>query len=939
MQSPSEQILTCANCGAVLEETPGGGLGCMFCLLQAGIGGGKEAAQKSTCDSFEDRCFGVYEIDRHPDGSLFELGRGAMGVTYRATDTTLHRKVALKIIKADIAERSADARERFMREARAAAALRHENIAIIHQFGMRLETGQYFYAMELIEGETLENRVRRSGPLDARTTIGIAQQVTSALTAAEKRGLIHRDLKPANLMLVGPEGESVNATTNTKLRVKIIDFGLAKAVHSQTDPKSLTQDRFVGTPAFASPEQFEHSALDVRSDIYSLGETLWFALTGKTPFAGHTVEEIQRAQRSNVLPLEQLKAAHVPSGLTSLLKSMLAFQPASRPGSSELALQLRRCSPEARSVRRTRIILAVAALLVLGMSARFIFQLLRIHSPRLDTVPDKTIAVLPFENRSEDKANAYFADGVQDEILTRLCHIAGLKVISRTSTRQYQSKPANLREIAKELGVANILEGSVQKVADQVRVNVQLVNARTDSNLWADSYDRKLTDIFAVQSQIAREIADALRVNLTIREKETLAKRPTNILEAYDAYLRGLALEARYYSSYSADIVRKVGDFYEQAVRLDPDFAVAWARLSRSDALLYFNRDDQNPQFRRDTAKRALENAQRLEPDSPETLLALGYYQYWVLRDYSLAKTTFLRVIKVWPSSSEVLHALARVTRREGHWKESMEYSQQALILDPRNTELITHLAWTEAMLRQFIPALELCDRALDIAPYDPDMDALKARIYQAQGNLQQAARFLSGVTELSPNDDTFMVKMTQLRLERNYHECTRLLETRLAQFHFSSPDEKGRDQTTLALTRWLSGDTAGAKAAAEQARNTLAELPADALILVSLSQTYVALAEKEKAQNEAERAITLLPNAKDAVKGPSSKENLAFICSVFGEQARAISILTELLQTPYSSWLYAPTPITPALLRIDPLWDGLRGDPAFQKLCAEKQP
>src|ERR1051326_7121152 len=208
MQSPSEQILTCANCGAVLEETPGGGLGCMFCLLQAGIGGGKEALQNSTCDSFQDRCFGVYEIDRHPDGSLFELGRGAMGVTYRATDTTLHRKVALKIIKADIAEKSADARERFMREARAAAALRHENIAVIHQFGMSLETGQYFYAMELIEGETLDERVRRAGPLDARSTIEIAQQVTSALAGAEKHGLIHRDLKPANLMLVSPDGEA-----------------------------------------------------------------------------------------------------------------------------------------------------------------------------------------------------------------------------------------------------------------------------------------------------------------------------------------------------------------------------------------------------------------------------------------------------------------------------------------------------------------------------------------------------------------------------------------------------------------------------------------------------------------------------------------------------------------------------------------------------------
>ena len=347
----------------------------MSCLLRAGIGSEEEVAQDSTPNALEDGVrFGVYEIDCHADGSLYELGRGAMGVTYRATDTSLQRKVALKIIKIDIAERSADARERFMREARAAAALRHENIATIHQFGMRLETGQYFYAMELIEGETLEERVRRAGPLDARTTIKIAQQVTSALAAAEKHGLVHRDLKPANLMLVSPDGETAHVTNNKKLLVKIIDFGLAKAIHTQTDPKSLTHDRFVGTPAFASPEQFEHSALDVRSDIYSLGETLWFALTGKTPFAGRSVEEIHRAQKSNVLPIEQLKAAHVPLRLRSLLESMLAFEPASRPGTSELAARLQRCSPEARSVRRTRVALAVAALVVLGMSALFVFQ-------------------------------------------------------------------------------------------------------------------------------------------------------------------------------------------------------------------------------------------------------------------------------------------------------------------------------------------------------------------------------------------------------------------------------------------------------------------------------------------------------------------------------------------------------------------------------------
>src|SRR5215510_9674260 len=343
MQSHSEQTSTCPNCGGLLEKTPSGELGCMSCLLRAGIGSEEETVHDPTPNAFENGLrFGVYEIDRREDGSLYELGRGAMGVTYRATDTSLQRKVALKIIKTDIAERSADARERFMREARAAAALRHENVATVYQFGMRLETGQYFYAMELIEGETLDERVRRAGPLDARTTAGIAQQVTSALAAAEKRGLIHRDSKPANLMLLSADDDEVVAMSRRAVpTVKIIDFGLAKAIHTQTDPKSLTHDRFVGTPAFASPEQFEHSALDVRSDIYSLGATLWFALTGRTPFGGRSVEEIHRSQRSDALPIEQLKAAHVTSRLRSLLESMLALEPASRPGIHYLAAQLR----------------------------------------------------------------------------------------------------------------------------------------------------------------------------------------------------------------------------------------------------------------------------------------------------------------------------------------------------------------------------------------------------------------------------------------------------------------------------------------------------------------------------------------------------------------------------------------------------------------------
>ena len=673
MQPALPQSSTCPNCGGLLEKTPSDGLGCMSCLLRAGIGSEEETVHDSTPDALESGVrFGIYEIDCHADGSLCELGRGAMGITYRATDTSLQRKVALKIIKTDVAERSADARERFVREARAAAALRHEHIATVYQFGMRLETGQYFYAMELIEGETLEDRVRRAGPLDARTTIDIAEQVTSALAAAEKHGLVHRDLKPANLMLVSPDGETSN---NKKLVVKIIDFGLAKAIHTATDLKSLTQDKFVGTPAFASPEQFEHSALDVRSDIYSLGETLWFALTGKTAFADRTLSEIHRAQKSNVLPLEQLKAAHVPHRLKSLLESMLALEPASRPGTQELAARLQRCSPEVRSVRRTRVTLAAAAILILGASAALIFLWVRPQNPVSNLgVLEKSIAVLPFENRSEDKANAYFADGIQDEILTRLSKIADLKVISRTSTRQYQSKPANLREIAKQLGVVTILEGSVQKVADQVRVNVQLINAQTDSHLWADIYDRKVTDIFAVESEIAKAIATSLQATLSGREEQALAAKPTNNPEAYDAYLRGLAFEARYSSSYSPDQLREAAAFYERAVQLDPDFALAWARLSRANGRIYYNCDDTTCIARREAAKRALENAQKLEPNSPETLLALGYYQYSVLGDYGPAKATFERVSKMLPGSSEVLYALALVTRRKGEWDQSVAY-------------------------------------------------------------------------------------------------------------------------------------------------------------------------------------------------------------------------------------------------------------------------
>src|SRR5262249_25902376 len=345
---------------------------------------------------------------------------------------------------------------------------------------------------------------------------------------------------------------------------------------------------------------------------------------------------------------------------------------------------------EARSVQRRSgrlldFIIIGALLLVIAM---LIVERLPFYRQTSASTSQKSIAVLPFENLSRDPDNAYFAEGIQQEILTRLANIADLKVISRTSTQRYQSKPGNLAEIAKQLGVANILEGSVQKAGDTVRVSVNLIQAATDSHLWADTYDRKLTDILGVESEIAKTIAEQLQAKLTGHEEQALAVKPTNNPEAYEAYLRGRAFQER------ADL--KAVGYYEQAVQLDPNFALAWAWLSRANASPYFTGAGTTA-ARRDAVKKALENAERLQPNSPETHLALGYYQFRVLGDYRLAKTTFRLVGKMLPGSSEAPYALGLVAENEGNWNESVAYFEQALTLDPRNVDLLKQAAFTYA--------------------------------------------------------------------------------------------------------------------------------------------------------------------------------------------------------------------------------------------------
>jgi TolB-like protein/Flp pilus assembly protein TadD len=591
-------------------------------------------------------------------------------------------------------------------------------------------------------------------------------------------------------------------------------------------------------------------------------------------------------------------------------------------------------TPTKGAHRRRNLILLIVTGVIVSASAGF-FLLPRAVRNKVD----KSVAVLPFQNLSSDPENAYFADGIQAEVLTRLAKIADLKVISRASTQQYQSEPGNLSEIAKQLGVANILEGTVQKAADQVRVNVHLVNAQTGSQLWAETYDRKLSDIFVVESEIAKGIAESLQATLTGREEQALAARPTNNPEAYDAYLRGLAFEAR--SNYSSDALFKAIEFYDLAVRLDPNFALAWARLSGVHALLYSNRRDTTA-ARRDAAKEALQNAQKLQPNTAETLLFTGYYQYWVLQDYGLAKATFGRVSKMLPGNSEVLYALAAIARSEGHWDESIAYWERGLALNPRNIALLTEVAFTYAALRQFPKAEKLYDRALDILPNELSLMALKASIYQAEGNLQEAAKLLVQVNAQTNSVVAVRIKLTQWRLERNT-EGLRWVQTQETRLHFASGIERGSKQVGLALAQRVAGDTAHAKADAEQARSTLEPLskdqPENAFVAAALAVAYAILDEKDSALNEAQRATTLLPSNKDRLSGPAFEENLALVEMMIGENSRAIATLTRLLQTPYGGWLYSPTPITPALLRLDPMWDPLRTEPAFQKICEEKQP
>jgi TolB-like protein/Tfp pilus assembly protein PilF len=511
----------------------------------------------------------------------------------------------------------------------------------------------------------------------------------------------------------------------------------------------------------------------------------------------HVAEDLEEYEewRPRLHDLGTCEVKHgVPIGITNVYDSEV--------GNPQLPKKLQALKRHRTRVRWAEV--AVALLVLAAITTGFVFLLRRPTRSPLPIV-EKSIAVLPFENLSRDPDNAYFAEGIQDEILTRLSKIADLKVISRTSTQQYKSAPTNLPEIAKQLGVAHILEGSVQKSADAVRVNVQLIKAASDSNLWADTFDRKLTDIFSVESEVARAIADQLRTKLTGQEEQVIAAKPTANVEAYDAYLRGLAYILKPANTTANNLSAQ--KYLREVVRLDPKFALGWARLSLLDAIAYRASTLPSTVALREEARQAAEAALTLQPNLGEAILAKGYYHYACLKDYDTAVRYFEQARQFLPNSSQIPESLAYVARRRGQWDRSEGYFNEAERLDPRNVNLLGQHAFSYVCLRRLPEALRKLDQVLDITPDDVDTLAFKAAIVQAEGDLPRAAALLAPLQPAAGNQGALQTKVYQTILERRPAQIIPRLEEILAKPDPALGHVNGELRFWLGWTQEVAGD------------------------------------------------------------------------------------------------------------------------------------
>jgi TolB-like protein/Tfp pilus assembly protein PilF len=874
------------------------------------------------------------------------LGRGGMGIVWLARDEELERNVALKFLP-DLMIQDRAVLDQLKHETKRCLELTHPHIVRIHDFVHDERSG--CISMEYVDGETLSNlrAEKETKVFEADEIATWTSHLCDALDYAHNHAkVVHRDLKPGNLM-VNQGGD-----------LKVSDFGIARSLADSKSRLTMEKHRS-GTLVYMSPQQLDGERDSHLDDIYSFGATVYELLTSKPPFySGNIDRQIHERVAPSMTQRRKefdIEPALVPQVWEDAVAACLAKDPSRRPQSAvEVAQRLQLSSGQARaattfrktSKRKQLIVTAIAAVGALLLAGIYFWAHNRHAKPASQepAIPEKSIAVLPFENRSEDKANAYFAEGIQDEILTRLSKIADLKVISRTSTQYYKSAPENLREIARELGVAHIVEGSVQKSGDAVRVNVQLINAATDSHVWADTFDRKLTDIFSVESEVSQKIAAALQAKLSPNESHVLAAVRMPDTEAYDLFLRGEYEFHQAARNESAETYDRADAFYRQALARDPNFAEAAAALARSRLSRHWFVSSLEP-AKLEEVKSLIDRALAFAPNSPEAHLALGLFFYWGHRQYQMALTEFNRTLELQPNSALARTYCAWVYRRRGEWERSLAESQRAQELDPRDVQIPQNIGATYVALRQWKDAERAELRALAIDPHDgwAALSLLISRL-SATGDVGSARRALDGfpeaaaslslVSRRAPSGIGNIAPMIGIWIyldvmERRFPHAFQAFEKEVVN------EDLGHLQQLAgrAALRLLAGESDIAKSAGEEALPSLEarlrEVPNDTFAMTELSWVYLALGRNADALRISKQAADIVSIEKDAFSGPNFQIGLAQIEARVGAPEEAIQRLRRLLSIP-AGW-----EVSIARLKIDPVWDPIRNRPDFQNLLS----
>ena len=923
----------CPQCGAITRLDHGT---CINCLLREGLEAEGEASRQAFESVLEEANvtdkewrLGHYEI-------LEEIGRGGMGVIYRARQQHSRRIVAVKRIRAHQVN-SHETLVRFRREAEAVASLDHPNILPIYEVS-ESEEGLPFFSMKYATGGSL----RAAAPVfrtQPRECARLMAKVARGIAYAHDKGILHRDLQPGNILLDGNSEPMVS------------DFGLAKWLDQDS---ALTRTlETLGTPGYIAPEQAECPAAKLTSaaDIYSLGAILFYLLTGRPPFVGPNVLWVIHQAAATPAPRLRSLAPSLDRDLETIVARCLESDPNARYQSAgalaeDLEHWLRYEPIRARRtgvfthgrkwVRRNRTTAVLAASLV-ALAAAVGVMLWERESPRALPPLPAGVAVLPFENLSADPENAFFTDGVQDEILNDLAKIADLKVISRTSVMQYKSGvKRNLRQIANELGVGHVVEGTVQRAANRVRVSAQLIDAKTDTHLWAEGYDRPLDDVFAIQSEIAKAIAGQLQAKLSPAEKSAIEQPPTTNLIAYDRYLRAKKLGAVQTARVPREM-REVTRLLDQAVAYDSTFLLAYCELAKAHAYAYHLGVDRTP-ARVALAKAARDAALRLGPDRGEPHLAAADVAFHCDLDYETALKEVAIARRSLPNDASVFALPAYIHRRQGHWEDCARDLERAVQLDPRNVWLLQDAAQTYQFERRYPEAAAAWDRTLGVATGDPN-----TRVWRTLVDLDSRADTRSThdviqriVTEDPSAVDSIAEHWLFVALcRRDAAEMARALA--------SLPPE-GIIRRDLLMPRSFCeglvararGDVPGAETAFATAHaemeKVVREQPDYAQALCVLGMIDAALGRKEDAIREGRRAVEFLPVTKDMMAGGVVLANLAIIYAWTGEKDLALTQLATAIRFPSSNFL------SYGQLKLHPFWDPLRGDPRFEKLLEESR-